>query len=196
MKHTFRASFSILNLWANGRKEDAIKSYFKLPRFVTKEMEDGINYHRQWSDEIKRTSALPKVFGGLPIGKFETEIKHVIPITDWCDFVFVPDLVHVSVLTDFKTGTGATGEYLDSQQLPVYALMLAKEGVIVDRGVIRKYNQYEKKVEVGFVWLTPARLADAKKWLIENITSMSDYFDDNQIWDKYPDPREVVTFDL
>jgi len=195
MKHIFRASYSILKLWDTGQKSEAIKSYFKLSRFVTKEMEDGINYHKQWEDEIKRTKCLPKIFGSRQLIDPQVEMKLEMPITDWCEFVFKPDLVDGFRLTDFKTGTKEIGYYVDDYQLPVYALFLAKKGINVDRGVIRKYNQYEKTVETGFTWFTPAKLAEAKKWLIKNITEMSDHFEAEGLFDKYPNPREVATFE-
>ena len=196
MKHIFRASYSILKLWDSGQKQEAIKAYFKLPRFVTKEMEDGINFHKAWEEEIKRTKCLPKLFGTRQLIDPQVEAKYEMPVTDWCEFVFKPDLVDGLWLTDFKTGTKELGYYLDDKQLPVYALFLAKKGITVDRGVIRKYNQYEKTIDVGFVWLTPDRIAEAKKWLIKNITEMSDHFEAENLWDKYPDPKTVVHFDL
>lgn len=192
----FRFSYSILNLWANGRKDDAIKAYFKLPQFQTQEMLDGIKFHEQWRAEIEKTKCLPEVFGGYGLVDPKTEDKMVVQINDWCEFVFIPDLTDDFTLTDFKTGTGELGTYLEAMQLPVYAIMLAKMGINVDRGAIRKYNQYEKKAEYGAIWITENRKKLAKDWLISNIVGMSDYIESEKLFEKFGKPKEIAVNDF
>ena len=51
----FRASYSVISLWASGNWEMAVGQYFKLRKFTTEEMADGKDHHEQWCAETLKT---------------------------------------------------------------------------------------------------------------------------------------------
>src|SRR5690242_20626115 len=96
-----RASYSYLNLWANSQWEQAIKAYFKLDKFVTREMAAGSDLHNQWEEHIKASKTLPTVFGGTSLIAPRCEVKLVIPVYDWLDLVIKPDLIDNPIIHEF-----------------------------------------------------------------------------------------------
>jgi len=51
-----RASYSYLSLWEAGSWEAAVKAYFKLDRYISREMAEGSNYHDQWQHHVEAPS--------------------------------------------------------------------------------------------------------------------------------------------
>ncbi len=94
----------------------AIKAYFKLDRYITREMAEGSDYHDKWQHHVEATKRLPDVFGGTPLTSPRCEEKMVIPVYEWLDLVIKPDLIDAPVIHEFKTGVA------ESDELSLFAL--------------------------------------------------------------------------
>ena len=58
MSNIFRASFTVLDQWNSGNWEQAVKTYFKLEKFITPEMQAGREWHEKWAKHISDTKTL------------------------------------------------------------------------------------------------------------------------------------------
>ena len=187
----FRASFSVLNLWSQGNWERAIKSYFKLEKFTTPAMADGHLWHEKWKGETLETGCLPKVFGGAKLINPTVEIKKVLPINEWLDFVFIIDCLDEPTIHEYKTGTQSASAYANSYQIPLYAIGATMMEKYVDRGIIHRLNQHKKKpdgnydVETSTVWITDRLMANAQEWLMTIASEMHNYFITNDLYAKF-----------
>lgn len=185
MNHKFRASFTVLNIWASGDWERAIKAYFKLEKFVTPAMAEGRDWHKKWAEESKLTKKLPAIFGGQDLVNPIIEEKRVVSIEPWLDLVFIIDNYDKPVLHEYKTGKQSSEAYASSMQLPVYAVGATLSGLYVEQGKIYHYDQYSKKVDMSVVWITDKLLKDAHNWIVTLGGEMHDYFIKNGLYERF-----------
>lgn len=181
----FRASYSILSVWAGGDWERAIKMYFKLEKFTTPAMAEGKRYHEQWEQHIKATKTLPAVFGGAKLQQPETEVKKVVELEPWLDLVGVIDCLDQPIIYDWKTGKQSSEHYAGTMQPGVYGVLASFAGHYVDRAIIWHYDQYSQKKDVSQVWLTDARLAHAQNWIVTHASDMHHYLTENKLYERF-----------
>lgn len=197
--HRFRASFTVMNLWAQGNWDRAIKTYFKLEKFTTPAMADGQLWHEKWKSETRETGCLPKVFGGAKLANPIVEDKQVVPLSDWLDLVFIIDCLDAPTIHEYKTGTTASSVYANSMQMPLYALGAMTLGHYVDKGIIYRMNQHKKKkdgnydVEVSTVWLTDAMVDKAQNWMLTIASEMHNYFTTNDLYVRFGTVENSIT---
>lgn len=180
-----RASFTYLSLWDSNQWEMAVKAYFKLDKFTTREMAEGSYYHDQWQKHIEATKRLPDVFGGTPLVSPRCEEKLVIPVYDWLDLVIKPDLIDAPIIHEFKTGTTESDEHARSKQTAMYAvgLVLLKQPVrYID---VHSYNQYSKKATFSRVVVTKKLLSEGLEWVEQVARPMYEYFTEQNLWERY-----------
>lgn len=171
----FRASFSVLNMFASGRVDDAINAYLHKPIEVTPQMKEGGEYHRKWEAEIKRTKKLPDVLGGLPLLNPITEKKIVVEVEPWLDLVGVIDCLDETTIYEFKTGSSMNASaYANTMQGPLYGILTALAGIKTDKIVYRHYNQYTGDAQSYYRWITNSSLKDCHSWLITNAQAMNE----------------------
>lgn len=180
-----RASYSYLNLWASGQWEQAIKAYFKLDKFITREMAYGSELHDTWQKHVEATKRLPDVFGGTPLASPRCEEKLVIPVYDWLDLVIKPDLIDAPVIHEFKSGTAESDEYARSRQGALYAVGLTLVKTPVKWIDIHAYNQYSKRATFSRVVLTRKLLTEGLEWVEKVGREMFTYFEEQDLWSKY-----------
>ena len=183
-KNKFRASFTVLDLWAKGLWEEAIKAYFKMDRFVSPEMEEGKEYHQKWSLFIKENSRLPDIFGGKALENPLCEEKVVAPLFDWCDLVGKVDCLEKSTVFEFKTGVSSSQDHARSIQTPVYGLLATLANRYIKKAEIHHYNQYSKRVDMSILWLTDASLRNAFDFIETHASEMHNYFLQNNLYEK------------
>ena len=181
----FRASFTVLSQWANGRWEEAIKSYYHLERVETPQMKLGKELHKQWADEVRRTGKLPKVFGGEPITPIFIEEYFRVDVNEWLQLSFVADLVieeNGGTVIDYKTSSSKTsGEMIDTYQLPMYEIGLMLVGVLTRMGKILHYDPITKQVDQSMVWFSDNLRKETLEWIITNASEMHDYIQKNNL---------------
>lgn len=184
-EHKFRASWTVLSNWASGNWERAIKEYFKLEKFATPSMVEGREYHKKWSEYIKKMKKLPPEFGEKELRNPISEEKKVVQLAPWLEFVFVIDLLDEPTLYEFKTGKRSSENYASSMQMPIYAVGATYSGFLVQKAIIYRYDQYLKKTDMSFLWITDKVLADAHNWIITLAGEMQNYFLVNHLYDKF-----------
>lgn len=183
--HVLRASYTYLSLWSAGRWEEAIKAYFKIDKYVSREMAEGLDYHDEWQHHIEKTKTLPAVFGAIPLKAPVCEDKIVIPVYDWLNIVIKPDCVDDPIIHEFKTGTSESSDYARTFQPAVYAvgMVLLKRPVkFVD---IHQYNQYSKKSTYSRIVVTERLLKDGLNFIETVGSEMHTYFLEQGLYDKY-----------
>lgn len=185
MTPKFRASYSILNVWDSGDWERAIKYYFKLETYTSPAMAAGKEWHKNWSDYINATQALPIEFGGKKLFKPQSEIKRVVSIEPWLDLVGIIDCYDNPTIYEFKTGKTSSEVYASSMQAGVYAVLATYGEFYADRAEIHHYDQYTKKHDMSVVWITDKMLEKALNWIITLSSDMHDYFLKNQLYEKF-----------
>lgn len=185
MSHKFRASFTVLEKWASGDWEGAIKAYFKLDKFTTPAMAEGKRYHELWAKEIEATTTLPAVFGNTKLWQPKAEVKKVVELEPWLDLVGVIDCYDKPVIYEFKTGKQSSEHYAGSHQCGVYSVLASFGDMYVDRAVIWHYDQYTRKSDMSQVWLTDKLMENSHEWIITQSSEMHNYLNENKLYERF-----------
>lgn len=180
----FRASFSVLDAWAKKDYEQAVRLYFKLDCFENEAMRQGKEFHNYWEKETKETGCLPEIFGGMKLKNPKTELKMVVSVNDWLDFVGVIDCYDNPTIYEYKTGISSSSSYARSKQIGLYGILGTLMGLYVEKAEILHYNQYSKLSDVSIVWLTDKVLRDAYDWLETHASEMHNYLLENDLYNK------------
>lgn len=187
----FRASYTYLSMWDGGRWQDAINAYFKLNKFVTRQMADGLSFHDEWAAHIKKTGCLPDVFGGSALGSFEikpeVEEKVVIAIDSWLDLVVKLDCYDGAsgIIHEFKSGAQESNYYAETMQPSVYAIGCVLQKKKVKNVDIHQYNQYSKDCSFSRVVVTKKLLRDGMSWINAVSKEMHEYFVKNNLYEQF-----------
>lgn len=184
-KHKFRASYTVLNTWHSGNWERAIEIYFKLRDFVTPQMKDGRDIHQGWEDYIKAHKALPPELGGKKLINPKPEFKAVVEIYDWLDLVGKIDCFDEPTIIEFKTGKMSSEAYASSMQCGVYGVLATYAGLYAEKIEILHYDQYTKKLDTSYVWLTDEMLKKALNWIETIAGEMHSYFEKEFLYDRF-----------
>ena len=181
----FRASYTVLSLWASGNWERAIKQYFKLEKFTTPQMADGLKYHKDWCQYISQNKKLPLEFGGKELANPICEQKKVVSLAPWLDLVYIIDCYDKPVLHEFKTGKQSSESYASSMQLPIYAVGATYSGLLVEKAEIYHYDQYLKKCDMSVVWITDKVMNDAYNYILTLSGEMQNYLLVNGLYQRF-----------
>jgi hypothetical protein len=176
----FRASFSVLSTWESGNWQRAIDQYFKLDKFTTPQMEMGKRLHQEFEKSIKTEGKLPDVFGGHRLTTPQSETKIVIPVSDWMDFVCIPDCVDGDTLYEFKTGAQSATDWANTWQVPIYGYALLANKTPVTQAKLYAYNQYNQQTSMAMIWITPELMQRAVDKMYTLASSMWDYLQKNR----------------
>lgn len=183
--YKFRASHTVLNTWASGNWERAIKQYFKLEKFITPAMAEGKEYHKKWEDHVNKHKMIPYEFGSAKLNKPQAELKLVVQLADWLELVGVIDCYDEPTIYDWKTGKQSSESYASSKQPGVYGLIAKVSNMPVDRAIIWRYDQYTKKSDMSQIWITPELITEAYNWVETLASEMHNYFITNKLYEKF-----------
>lgn len=182
----FRASFSLLTKWESGDFEGFVKGYFKLEKpITTREMSEGKEYHQQWQKEIEDTKCMPKLLGGKKLNNPICEIKKVVQLEDWLEYVFIADMVDGEDIHEFKTGVSKSSDHINSKQLGCYAVGLTMDKQVVKRGFLHHYDQYSKKYDMSMIWITDEVIKEAHNWILTLSAEAHDYLLSNGLYERF-----------
>lgn len=184
----FRASYSVLDMWTRDW-ENAIAMYFKLETYVTRQMQEGREWHEKWAKEIEKTGKLPEVFGATPLKNPKPELKLYVPEYgkdyEWLELVGVIDCLDDDVIYEFKTGVTNSSGHTKSYQGGVYGILANLHKVKAKQVQIHHYNQYTRKADMSIIWLTPDLLAETDNWIKTISCEMYEYFRENNLFEKF-----------
>lgn len=176
-----RTSYSILSLWSKGEQEEAVRTYLKLPREETQAMIDGKKFHEEWSFETEENGRLPKVFGDKELVNPLVEKKLEAHITDWLELVGIADCIDNGMIYEYKTGVTDSQTYARTFQGGVYGILATYNDITISQIAFMHYNQYTKRSDTSYVWLTDKRISEAMEWIITYASEMHDYLESNNL---------------
>jgi hypothetical protein len=177
----FRASYSVIKNWSDGKTDEAVMGYFHKPQPATPAMEAGKKYHELWANEIKQTNHLPKLFGCGKLNKPQTELKKCVQLTEWLEFVGVLDCLDGNTIYEFKTGKTDSEAYANAMQVRVYQLLYPKAA----KAMIYHYDQYLDKSDMSIVHLTGKTMEDALNWLLTYASEMKNYLEEYNLYEQF-----------
>lgn len=184
----FRASYSVIKAWSDGRNDDALEMYFHKKREETRQQQEGKKWHSEWQAETKKTGKLPDVFkmeDTRPNPQLQTELRIETDIPDWMSLRGVIDLYDPATGTiyDYKTGVSSSGDYAESHQIPLYAWLLAATNHLVgSKSFYMHYNQYTKESDIALVYITDKRISESVEWFVTQAADMKNHLDKQPTW--------------
>ena len=180
----FRASYSVLDTWHRGDYERATLMYFKLDDFDSEAMKQGRQFHQDWAKEVSTNKKLPAVFGSKQLKNPQTELKLVVQIYDWLEFVGVIDCYDEPIIYEYKTGTAESQRYTTSKQIGMYGLLLTYSDMFVNFCEIYHYNQHSGKADMSMVHITDHLINNSLNFLITTAGEMHNYLESNNLYEK------------
>lgn len=160
-----RLSYSVMNRWLTGDYDGAIEALQGNWGEPNRFMEEGLRYHKEWEEEVKKTGRLPSIFGGQEIDNPHTEVWGEKKVLDWLTIVGKVDLIYgdkQEILVDYKTGSSTASAYGSSLQHKVYKILFP-EAKYFD---YLHYNQYTRTVSMIRVHLTDKILEDGLNTIV------------------------------
>jgi hypothetical protein len=184
-KNIFRASFTVLDQWNSGNWEQAIKTYFKLEKFITPAMQAGREWHEKWAKHITDTKTMPIEFGGFALKDPIAEQKTVVHLDDWLDLVGIIDCYANPVVYEWKTGKSSSETYAGTKQGGIYAMLATLSQKYVERIEIHHFDQYRKLSDMSIIWVTPELMDESHNWIVTTAAEMHTYFEDNGLYARF-----------
>lgn len=181
----FRASYTVLDMWANGNWHGVVNTYFKLDRLTTPGMEQGKLLHEQWKKYIDEHKRLPDELGGTKLKNPITETKLEVPLSDWLELVGVPDCIDGEHIYEFKTGKLSSENYASSFQGGVYGVLGTLTGRMMTKAILCHYDQYVKRTDVSYVWITDELIKKTANWIETLSAEIHEYFTQNGLYQRY-----------
>ena len=182
-----KVSYTILNAWAQGRYEDAIKYFFKLDVIQTPAMLEGKKYHKAWEEEIQKTKKLPEVFGAKQLKNPSPEQYIKVNVNDWIILSGKIDCYDKPTIYEFKTGKQNSEDVARSMQVGVYGVLSTLDKQYADRAEIYCYNQHLKKDNnsMSIVYITDELLKNSLNWIETLSGEIRNYLEQNKLFEKY-----------
>lgn len=187
MTPRIKVSYTILNAWASGKYEDAIKYFFRLDVTQTPAMKEGQEYHKRWENEIQATKKLPEVFGSKQLISPSPEQYIKVDVNNWLVLSGKIDCYDKPTIYEFKTGRQTSEDIARSKQPGVYAVLSTLNKQYVDRAEIYCFNQHVKNdnKSMSIVYLTDQVLEDSLNWIETIAGEMRNYLEQNKLFEKY-----------
>ena len=148
-----RLSYSLLNAWEWGKKEEAIKLYLHLPTEVTLAMKRGIKFDEDVQASVNSMGIFPSEIGGWKLKNPTAQRRIEVPYNDKFDLVSVTDVWDEPVVYETKCSSSKdAGEYAYDFQIPFYFLTLKLKGIEVNKAWIFAYNWSKKSYTTSLIW--------------------------------------------
>ena len=92
---------------------------------------------------------------------------------------------HAGIGHDYKTGAKSSEEYINGKQAGVYALNLHLNNLPINKFVIHHYDQYKKKVDNSYLWVTEEVMEDALNWIVTLSSDAHEYLQKNGLYQQF-----------
>ena len=188
--HKLRASFTLLQKWADGNWQEAVEMYFRLNNMTTRAMAEGKDYHEKWAAETKITSCLPSVFGGEKLVAPRVEHEIVVPMEDWLDLKVIIDCLDEPTIHEYKRTASSPDVYARSKQGGIYAIGCAMAGIYVNKAVYHTFDPSTGMVGTASVWLTDSMIDETQEWITTYSSEIYAYFIENKLFEQFGGRRE------
>lgn len=174
-----RVSYSLLRLWEQGKKQEAIEYFTK----TGKELDgDAIEQGKAWDqiveESVKTTGKLPQEFGGFELKDAFCQEKKTV---EFNDFVVVakPDLVSFTGedIYEIKTGKFSSGDYANTMQVPIYLFVFNS----AKKGTILHYDQAVNQMDWFLIHRSDTLMDQVKNYITKNGNEIREYFESEGI---------------
>lgn len=121
-KNKLRISYSLLNLWEHGRREDAMKLYLHVEdKEPTEAMKRGMMFDRMVKEIVMKESRLPDELGVIPLtGDVIANQKIITPFADF-DLSAELDIRAGNDIIEIKCSEIMdSSDYANTLQVPFY----------------------------------------------------------------------------
>jgi hypothetical protein len=163
-----KVSYSLLNLWHQGRYDDAIAAFQGNWMPANPQMAEGTAFHKAWEEEVRATNQLPAVFGAKALKNPKPEAYTKIQLLDWLWVSGMVDLEDEDTGYEYKTGTSNAAVYARSWQHKVYKVLRPK----LKYFEYHCYNQYSKVATMERIHLSEKVFDDGLEWIITNASDL------------------------
>jgi len=174
-------SFSALSMWSKGAIDSSMAIMFRLPQKRTKEMEEGLEYHKKWAEEIQRNKEL----FGIKFKDPKVEMEVVCRYDDFWNIKGIYDCMDGDRLYEFKSGVMGSNEYARTMQLPFYFLIAELKGLKIREGRIIHHNQKINETDLTIVFNNKERISEARNFIDTLAPEIEKYVLENNLLDKF-----------
>lgn len=174
-----RVSYSILNAWDQGNKQQAIDAFLHKPMRPSKAMEMGTKYHQDWSKYVLSQKKLPEEFGGFSLSEPVSEVKIVRELPQAVQLVGIVDLYDKPTIYEFKTGRRSASSYALSKQHMVYHLLLDGEPT---KAIYMRYDQYSQQADAAIIHLSTELMEITTEWVLNTSTELREELERQGLW--------------
>jgi hypothetical protein len=180
-----RLSYTLLNLWRQGRFDDALIYYFKMARVVSPAMEAGLKFDEYLNNYILEHDSYPIEWGGDKLTEPQVQVKWEYEYSEHFDLVGVLDAWDGTTIYENKTGSSKdSADYANDFQIPIYFILAKAKGVAIDKAIIKHYNQHlsENQFDQSIVYNTPKEIERGRNFIETIGGEIYHYFEENNLF--------------
>jgi len=180
-----RASYSFLNLWSQGKIQEALLSYFYVPHPTPPQFVNGRIWDEYCQDYIKREAKLPPEWGGDTLKQPIVQMKTRVAYNAISTLTGVYDIYDKECIYELKSGhsNNARG-YAGTMQIPLYLLIADLAEIPVQNALVIRYNPKTNSQDRALVYPS-ARIKDKARNFLESIVpEIYEYFEKNDLFNK------------
>lgn len=174
-----RLSYSILNLWARGLKDEAVNTIFNLEKKPTEAMTQGQAVDKLINDMVVNKNKLPPFFNNLKLKNPKSQYKIKLDYKNFT-LVGVLDCYDEGTIYEFKTGKIPSNVYAQGYQVAYYGFLTSKI-LPVSRIIVLRYNQFFNQSDATLVFYTPSLENKAINFIEKNTNEIYQYLKDNDL---------------
>lgn len=180
MKKTkkLRVNYSLLKAWEEGDIDRAVSTYFHIPGYTSKAMEQGSKIHEEIEEHIKKEGRLPDYMPNFELNEPEPEQKLIVEYNDRFNLSCIVDCLDIPTAYEWKTGVTDALAYTHYQQIPITFLACELAGHPIEKVVLAHYNQHEDKKDWVVFWNSKSIVNQAKNYIDSLAPEIDKYFRD------------------
>lgn len=189
---TLRLSYSLLNAWKWGRKEDCVKIYLRLPMTFPPEQQARIDKGRAFDKYVEefanKFKKLPPELGSLELTAPMPKLKLVEQYREGIELSGELDIWAKPLAIEIKHSESMdSSEYSETEQLDMYFLLFKLWGERTGNdsgcigGIFYRYDPIHKDYDRTIIKNSARRIARITKMIDEYEPQIRSYFEEKQI---------------
>jgi len=172
-----RLSYTIVRTAEEGMIDDAVRMLQgDWSGYDNQAMQLGQEWHKKFERETIKTEKMPVLFA-YDLGKTTAELKKVVDVNDWLEFVVKVDALTDTAIADHKVGKTTLSACMSTYQLGCYSLAFPN----AKYGIINRYYPYGNEVDVGIRHLTDQCRRESAEWIGTWASILRDYCEERDI---------------
>lgn len=185
MTNKLRLSWSFLNLWGQGRVNDALLAYFHVPRPTPPQYVNGRLWDEYCNNYINKHKTLPPEWGEDKLKAPNTQIRLKVPYSELCDLTGVFDVVDGKILYELKSGHSASARvYAGTMQVPLYLLMAHLNKQSFQKALVIRYNPKTNKQDRALLYPSERVFEKVRNYIDTLSGEIDAYFTKHDLYSK------------